>query len=260
MNPEEFMDYVKKGWKIYKFGEDRYRFYDPVARKYMLIDKSLNELAKYYYIKQKEEEEKKEEKKTEQIQNIQSNPIQSNDEVNRRDMELFLRLMSGKIDPKAPILTQMIQDVAWFENVKRAVGVYSMAEFWPEKSEDVDLANPGNTVQNIVKRIKAVKEVASKAAEMEGRLKAVEEEYMSKIKSLEEENAKLKKLSEDLGKLYDKAVDTAIEKIEDLRRRVEETLNLILKVIPPMLTKDDRVKYMNVVYPKIRTLWGGGNV
>jgi cell division septal protein FtsQ len=73
------------------------------------------------------------------------------------------------------------------------------------------------------------------------------------------ENTKLRNLVEGYKALYKKAIDSAVKKIEDLTRRIEETLNLILKVIPPMLEEDDRIKYINVVYPKVRTLWGGGN-
>jgi hypothetical protein len=149
---DELIDLVvNQEAKIYPQGR-RFRIHHPLTGRRDVIDVSLNDIAEALYRKQLKEGRARN---------------SGNDEVNKRDMDLFFKLMSGKIDPKAPILTLMIHDVAWFENVKRAMGVYSMAEFWPEDSREIDLTNPGVTIQNMLKKIKTVKELASKAGEYE---------------------------------------------------------------------------------------------
>jgi len=148
----------------------------------------------------------------------------------------------------------MVMDAAWFEKVKRTVGVCAMAEFWPESSEEIDLEDPKATAMRIVRRMRAVKELASKAKELEARLveerAKVEEKYRAELEAYKE---RVRELEYALKK-YREVIDEQSKIIDDLATKTKKTIFYILYTLPLYLTEEDRPLHYMIVN-KLKEIW-----
>jgi intergrase/recombinase len=129
-----------------------------------------------------------------------------------------------------------------------------MAEFWPESSEEIDLEDPKATAMRIVRRMRAVKELASKAKELEARLTSevakVEEKYRAELEAYKE---RVRELEEALRK-YREVIDEQGKIIDDLATKTKKTIFYILYTLPLYLTEEDRPLH-HMIVNKLKEIW-----
>ena len=247
---EELVRLVKSGWSIqYDSTNDRYKLYNPETKERILVARQLNPIAKLYYKGRKTERDGRGEGEVSGA----SNPLARGPSLDD-DRKLFLELLRGRVDSRAPVWTLMVMDAAWFEKVKRSVGVCAMAEFWPESSEEIDLEDPKATAMRIVRRMRVAKELASKAKELEARLveerAKVEEKYRAELEAYKE---RVQELEYALGK-YREVIDEQSKIIYDLATKTKKTVFYILYTLPLYLTEEDRPLHYMIVN-KLKEIW-----
>jgi hypothetical protein len=247
---EELLRLVKSGWSVqYDSANDRYKLYNPETKERILVARHLNPIAKLYYKGRKTERDERSEGKVSGASNPLAGGLSLDD-----DRKLFLELLRGRVDSRAPVWTLMVMDAAWFEKVKRTVGVCAMAEFWPESSEEIDLEDPKATAMRIVRRMRAVKELASKAKELEARLveerAKVEEKYRAELEAYKE---RVRELEYALKK-YKEVIDEQGKIIDDLATKTKKTIFYILYTLPLYLTEEDRPLHYMIVN-KLKEIW-----
>ena len=247
---EELLRLVKSGWSVqYDSANDRYKLYNPETKERILVARHLNPIAKLYYKGRKTERDERSEGRVSGASNPLAGGLSLDD-----DRKLFLELLRGRVDSRAPVWTLMVMDAAWFEKVKRTVGVCAMAEFWPESSEEIDLEDPKATAMRIVRRMRAVKELASKAKELEARLveerAKVEEKYRAELEAYKE---RVRELEYALKK-YKEVIDEQGKIIDDLATKTKKTIFYISYTLPLYLTEEDRPLHYMIVN-KLKEIW-----
>jgi len=247
---EVLVKLIKSGWSVqYDSTNDRYKLYNPETKERILVARHLNPIAKLYYKGRKAERDGRGEEEVSGASSPLAGGLSLDD-----DRKLFLELLRSRVDPKVPIWTLMVMDVAWFEKVKRSVGVCAMAEFWPESSEEIDLEDPKATAMRIVRRMRTAKELASKAKELEAKLveerAKVEEKYRAELEAYKE---RVQELEYALGK-YREVIDEQSKIIDDLATKTKKTISYILYTLPLYLTEEDRSLYYMIVN-KLKEIW-----
>lgn len=177
--------------------------------------------------------------------------------VVEEDVEAMLRIMRERLDPKHPAMTKLITDTSWWFHVILDFGKFAIPEVMSlMRAEEIDVRNPEATARAMVSKLKHIKQIAEERAtqihEFESRVKELEAE----LSSLRSENERLRRLVEEYRKLYDEALSETRKLIEGLRGRIAKTLVLVVKVVPEALSPSERAKYLHVIAPKIRELWG----
>jgi sugar-specific transcriptional regulator TrmB len=252
---ENFDDVLKLREQGYSFHYDKrndiFKIYDPRTKKYVgTISRRLTEAVKALLGMRTRKEEK-----------APPSPGPRREEIEKGledDVQFMITTMKQRLDPKLPVMTKFVEDVSWWQHLMFDFSKMAVPEvFALMKADDIDVKNPETTAERMVNKVKELKEVARKVSELESRLKTVEGEYQARISALESENAMLKDLVKKYEDLYDKAVETALSKIEDLKRRIEETIVLITREVPSVLSEEERTKYLALVYPKIEKIWSG---
>jgi hypothetical protein len=247
---EELVRLVKSGWSVqYDSTNDRYKLYNPETKERILVARHLNPIAKLYYKGRRTERDGRGEGEVSGA----SNPLAGGPSLDD-DRKLFLELLRGKVNSRTPVWTLMVMDAAWFEKVKRSVGVCAMAEFWPESSEEIDLEDPKATAMRIVRRMRAAKELASKARELEAKLveerAKVEEKYRAELEAYKE---KVRELEEAIGK-YKYMVDELLKMVDFLTEKAKKTNFYLLYTLPLYLTEEDRPLHYMIVN-KLKEIW-----
>jgi hypothetical protein len=247
---EVLVKLIKSGWSVqYDLTNDRYKLYNPETKERILVARHLNPIAKLYYKGRRTGRDGRGEGEVSSTSSPLAGGLSLDD-----DRRLFLELLRGRVDSKAPIWTLMVMDAAWFEKVKRSVGVCAMAEFWPESSEEIDLEDPKATAMRIVRRMRAAKELASKAKELEAKLveerAKVEEKYRAELEAYKE---KVRKLEEAIGK-YKYMVDELLKMVDFLTEKAKKTNFYLLYTLPLYLTEEDRPLHYMIVN-KLKEIW-----
>ncbi|RLG86316.1 MAG: hypothetical protein DRO39_03525 [Thermoprotei archaeon] len=164
------------------------------------------------------------------------------------DVNYMLMVMRNRLDPSHPIMTKMITDTSWWLHVILDFGKLAIPELMGDDVH-VDAGNPEVTAQELVRKVRRLK---AEAQGVEERLAAME----SEVKALKEENERLRGLVREYRRLVDEAIEKTSRLVEDLRGRVAQTLVFIVRVVPQALSPEERARYMHVVIPKLRSLWG----
>ena len=174
-------------------------------------------------------------------------------EVLQEDARFVMETTRQRLDPKHPIMTKWVDNVAWWTHLMLDFSKIVLPDIMKLlEARDIDIHNPEVTAKNAVAKFKATlrlaEERAEKILEYEGRIRELEGE----VNVLRRENEELRKLMKD----YDKALEKLRSFIEDLRGRVGKTLVFIVKYVPQSLSPEARAKYLHVVVPKIKEVWG----
>jgi len=160
------------------------------------------------------------------------------------DVQAMITMLKSRLDPKLPLMAKFVEDISWWQHLmldfsKRAVPeVFSLMS-----AEDIDVRNPEATAEKMVSKLKAMREMATKAGEAEARIKAIEEEYKAKLSALEDALKKYKEVIDEQGKI-----------IDDLATKTKKTISYILYTLPLYLTEEDRPLYYMIVN-KIKEIW-----
>jgi hypothetical protein len=161
------------------------------------------------------------------------------------DANSMITIMKSRLDPRAPVMTKFVEDVSWWQHLMLDFSKQAVPEvFSLMGAEDIDVRNPEATAQKMVGKLKAIKEKALKAEELEAKAKTVEEEYKARLSALEEALRKYKEVIDEQGKI-----------IEDLVERSKKTIAFFMVVLPEKLPMEVRHLYRKLA-SGVKTLWG----
>ena len=161
------------------------------------------------------------------------------------DVEHVLNTYSLPVEPKLPILLKEVRDTAWWMHVTHDLGVIAFTMLAPLAADRIDLRDPARTVQAMAATLKAIMEAVEKRDEELQRLRA----------ELERARTELKVYKQGYREAI-AALDEMKRMMEDLKRRVQETLEIALRTAPQALTPHERAKYLSVAVPALRRVWG----
>jgi lipopolysaccharide biosynthesis regulator YciM len=217
---EELLDLYNSGWRIYK-DSSGYLMHDPISNRNIRISVSLNDLAEELYEKQKEE------KKMKML-----------NEALEEDMKFILSTVRQRLDPKAPIITKWTENVSWWTHVfldfSALVSPYILSLLTPN---EIDLSNPEVTVKNMVGKFEALREKATRASEIEAKLRS--------------ENEALKQILRE----YERLIDEQNKLIAETLSKARETINFFMIVLPKQLPEELKQTY--IAYSrKLKEVWG----
>lgn len=160
------------------------------------------------------------------------------EEALKDDAKFLLSLIRQRIDPKAPIITKWTENVSWWTHVLQdfsaLVSPYILSLLTPN---EIDLSNPEVTVKNMVGKFEALREKATRVAEIEAKLRS--------------ENEALKQVLSE----YEKLIDDQNKLIAEMLDKTRKTINFFMIVLPKQLPEELRETY-KIYLRKIRDVWG----
>jgi hypothetical protein len=219
---ERLKEIVDRGGRIYPYPGGRWRIYDPLTKRFEMVDRFLNEFAKQIYEGQSEGKYA--------VEDFES------------DVKFLLSTIKQRIDPKAPIITKWTENISWWTHIfldfSALVSPYILSLLTPN---EIDLSNPEVTVKNMVGKFEALREKPARVSEIEAKLKSENE-------ALKQTLSKYEKLIDDQNKLLAEVLDKA-----------KRTVNFFLIVLPKRLPEEVRETY-KIYASKIREIWLDGKI
>jgi hypothetical protein len=249
-DPEELKRLLAEGATIHFDRKNKmFRIYDPRTKARRYVDSSLTSyVAKLY-------EERKRLREQPPPPSSSSSPSPAVPGPSRQellkaledDANSVITIMKSRLDPRAPVMTKFVEDVSWWQHLMLDFSKQAVPEvFSLMGADEVDVRNPEVTAQRMVSKLKAIKEKALRAEELEAKVKTVEEEYKAKLSALEEALRRYKEVIEEQGKV-----------IEDLAERSKKTIAFFMVVLPERLPPETRSLYRKLA-SEVKALWGVG--
>jgi hypothetical protein len=219
---EKLKEIVDRGGRIYPYPGGRWRIYDPLTKRFEMVDRFLNDFAKQIYEGQSEEKYA--------VEDFES------------DVKFLLSTIKQRLDPKAPIITKWTENVSWWTHVFLDFSALVSPDIFSLMApSEIDLSNPEVTVKNMVQKFKALKDKAARVDDIEAKLKSENEalkQTLSKYRRLIDEQKKL------IAEIFDKA---------------RETVNFFMIVLPKRLPEEVRGTYI-AYSKKLEEIWLDGKI
>jgi hypothetical protein len=247
-DPEELKKLLAEGATIHFDRKNKmFRVYDPRTKARRYVDSSLTSYVAKLYEQQKGRRERPPppSSSSSTSSTVLGPSRQELLQALEDDANTMITILKSRLDPKLPVMTKFVEDVSWWQHLMLDFSKQAVPEvFSLMGAEDVDVRNPEATAQKMVARLKAIKEKALKAEELEAKAKMVEEEYKAKLSALEEALRKYREVIDEQGKL-----------IEDLVERSKKTIAFFMVVLPEKLPMEVRPLYKKLA-SGVKTLWG----
>jgi len=256
-----------QGYRV-KYSPKKDRFYvkDPRTGREEIVSRDLNELARMYFERQK-------------AGSKPSNPGEAGLEQGSvgdvdvsslaEETKFLVSQLRQRLDPKLPIMTKFVSDTSWWLHLRLDFTRLVLPELFSMMSkEEIDIANPEVTARNMASKVLALKAEASRARELEDKLRALTGEFEARLREevsrveskyaveVEALKAKLREY-EGVIATYDTVVRGLADALATLAGKAERTMRLVSRFIAG-LPEDVRGEYEVKVAPRIREIWGGG--
>jgi len=246
--------YLNEGYYlIYSSKLGRFYVKNPKTRRAEVVDKSLNDIAREYY----EERKMSRGSRLEGVNGIVE------------ETKFLISQIRQRLDPKLPIMTKFVTDTSWWLHLRLDFTRLILPELFSlMRADEIDIENPETTARNMASKVLALKAEATRARELEDKLKALTGEFEARLKEevskvearytreLEVLKEKIKEY-EGLMAEYEAVLRGLTDILILLGDRTGKTLKLISSFIAG-LPEDVREEYYIMVAPRIRRIWGGG--
>jgi hypothetical protein len=219
---ERLKEIVDRGGRVYPYPGGRWRIYDPLTKRFEMVDRFLNEFAKQIYEGQSEGKYA--------VEDFES------------DVKFLLSTVKQRLDPKAPIITKWTENVSWWTHVFLDFSALVSPDIFSLMApSEIDLSNPEVTVKNMVQKFKAIKDKAARVSEIEEKYKGEIEAYRQVLRE------------------YEKLIDEQNKLIAEILDKAKETINFFIIVLPKRLPQDLKETY-SIYASKLWEIWLDGKV
>jgi len=170
--------------------------------------------------------------------------------VLEQDMKFFNELTKAGVDSKRPILSKMIESTAFLEHLMFDFAFLILPDLLSMlKDEEIDMRNPELTARRIIEKFRLLKQLAEDTKI---------NEKINELKALENEKAKLQKEIAELQSIikeYDNALVKITNFVQDLKKKMGDTLYFLITYVPIVLDEEDKARYFNMLFTKLKEIW-----
>lgn len=166
------------------------------------------------------------------------------------DVRFIMDAVERSLDPKHPIRTKLITDLAWWTHVTLDFSRLVLPEAMKRADvRDIDLKNPEATARALAAR---VVELMTRAEEADRRV----QELQAKVEAERARAEEAERAFEEYRAAVDAELEAVKAEVRDVAEKVKRTIELIMQEVPKYLSEEERAAYYQAVASALRQVWG----